>query len=114
MNDDVLGLNHLLSFAATLHTVRPPSSALSSGHLRMAPPKSSSVMPRFFRYQSASAALSPELLKNTPPIPVIFAIVSVLCVQTPESLTFGRDAACVKSASSESSATSSVDKLKMI
>ena len=30
-------------------------------------------MPRCFWYQAASAALSPLLLKNTPPIPVIFA-----------------------------------------
>src|SRR5688572_28324296 len=74
MNDDVLGLNHLLSFPATCHTVRPPSSALSSGHLRMAPPKSSSGMPRCFRYHAASAALSPVLLKNTPPTPVILAM----------------------------------------
>src|SRR5689334_237685 len=93
MNDDVLGLNHLLSFDATLHTVRPPSSAVSCGHLRMAPPKSSSVNPKFFRYQSASAELSPVLLKNTPPIPVIFAIVPVLLVQTNVARTFGREAA---------------------
>src|SRR5687767_11907921 len=80
MNDDVLGLNHLLSFAATCHTVSPLSSAVSSGHLRMAPPKSSSGMPRCFRYHSASAARSPVLLKNTPPTPVTFAIVRSCCL----------------------------------
>src|SRR3982751_2315725 len=74
MNEDWLGLNHLLSFAARCHTVRPRSSALSSGHLRMAPPKSSTGMPRCFRSHAASAALSPLLLKKTPPIPVTFAI----------------------------------------
>src|SRR5687768_2314139 len=78
MKDDVLGLNHLLSFPATCHTVSPRSSALSSGHLRMAPPNSSSGIPRCFWYQAASAALSPVLLKNTPPTPVTFAIVSLL------------------------------------
>src|SRR5262245_32943440 len=78
MKEELLGLNHLLSFAATVQTVRPPSPALSSGHLRMAPPQSSSVMPRCFRYQSASAALSPVLLKKTPPTPVTFAIVILL------------------------------------
>lgn len=31
--------NQPLSFAATFHTVRPLSSALSSGHFRMAPPQ---------------------------------------------------------------------------
>src|SRR5438128_11507712 len=78
MKADVLGLNHLLSFPATCHTVSPRSSALSSGHLRIAPPKSSSDMPRFFWYQAASAAWSPLLLKKTPPIPVILAIVPFL------------------------------------
>src|SRR5215212_2569823 len=85
MNDDVLGLNHLLSFPATCHTVRPRSSALSSGHLRMAPPKSSSGMPRCFRYHAASAAWSPVLLKNTPPIPVTFAIIPLPCLCAPEA-----------------------------
>src|SRR4051812_12758304 len=75
MKEDLLGLNHLLSFAATCHTVRPRSSALSSGHLRIAPPKSSSGMPKCFRYHAASAALSPVLLKNTPPTPVTLPIV---------------------------------------
>src|SRR5437899_815574 len=78
MKEDLLGLNHWLSFPATCHTVRPWSSALSSGHLRIAPPKSSSVMPKCFRYHAASAALSPVLLKKTPPTPVIFAIVTLL------------------------------------
>src|SRR5688572_10000603 len=74
MKDDWLGLNHLLSLDAVLQTVRPLSSALSSGHLRIAPPQSSSGIPRCFRYHAASAALSPLLLKKTPPIPVTFAI----------------------------------------
>src|SRR5688500_15046274 len=75
MKDEVLGLNHLLSLPATLHTVRPRSSAVSFGHLRMAPPQSSSGMPRCVQYHAASAALSPVLLMNTPPSPVTFAIV---------------------------------------
>src|SRR5215216_3597253 len=75
MKEELLGLNHLVSFAATCHTVRPRSSAASSGHLRIAPPKSSSGMPRCFRYHAANAALSPLLLKKTPPTPVTFAIV---------------------------------------
>src|SRR6266566_8307957 len=78
MKDESLGLNHWLSLSATCHTVRPRSSALSSGHLRIAPPKSSSVIPKCFRYHAASAALSPLLLKKTPPTPVIFAIVALL------------------------------------
>src|SRR4029077_1319938 len=80
MKEDLLGLNHWLSFPATCHTVRPLSSALSSGHLRIAPPKSSSDMPKCFRYHAASSALSPLLLKKTPPTPVIFAIVALLAV----------------------------------
>src|SRR5215210_3850165 len=75
MKEDLLGLNHWLSLPATCHTVSPRSSALSSGHLRMAPPKSSSGMPRCLRYHAASEALSPLLFRNTPPIPVTFAIV---------------------------------------
>src|SRR6188508_3341891 len=82
MKEDLLGLNHWLSFSATCHTVRPRSSAVSSGHLRMAPPKASSDMPRCFRYHAASAALSPLLLKKTPPTPVILAIVALLAVVT--------------------------------
>src|SRR6266550_287637 len=78
MKEASLGLNHLLSFFATCHTVRPRSSALSSGHLRIAPPKSSSDMPKCGRYQAARAALSPLLLKKTPPTPVTFAIVPLL------------------------------------
>ncbi len=58
MNAESLGLNHRLSFWATVHTVRPLSPALSSGHLRIAPPQLSSGMPRCFWYQAASAALS--------------------------------------------------------
>src|ERR1700752_4015012 len=78
MKEELLGLNHLLSFAATCHTVRPLSSALSSGHLRMAPPQSSSGRPRCFRYHAISAAVSPLVLRNTPPTPVTFAIVALL------------------------------------
>src|SRR4029453_12116385 len=40
----------------------------------MAPPQASSGMPRCWRYQAASAALSCVLLKKTPPIPVTLAI----------------------------------------
>src|SRR6185436_14100774 len=80
MKEDLLGLNHWLSLSATCHTVRPRSSALSSGHLRIAPPKSSSGMPKCFRYHAASAALSPLLLKKTPPTPLIFAIVALILV----------------------------------
>src|SRR2546423_3638196 len=86
MKEDLLGLNHWLSFSATCHTVRPRSSALSSGHLRIAPPKSSSDMPKCFRYHAASAALSPLLLKKTPPTPVILAIVALLPVQPPNGV----------------------------
>src|SRR5262245_429224 len=76
MNDDVLGLNHLLSFPATCQTVWPSSSRLSSGHLRIAPPQSSRVNPRCCLYHAASALWSPLVLKKTPPIPVTFAIVT--------------------------------------
>src|SRR5262245_23139699 len=73
MNDDSLGLNHLVSLSATCQTVKPLSVPLSSGHLRIAPPQGSSGMPRCLLYQAASAALSLVLLKKTPPIPVTFA-----------------------------------------
>src|SRR5882762_4521552 len=86
MKEDLLGPNHWLSFSATCHTVRPRSSALSFGHLRIAPPKSSSCMPRCFRYHAASAALSPLLLKKTPPTPVIFAIVTLLPTSSPTAV----------------------------
>src|SRR4026208_1142023 len=76
MKGESLGLNHWLSFSATVHTVSPLSSALSSGHLRIAPPQLSSDMPKCFLYQAPSAALSFLLLKKTPPIPVILAIVT--------------------------------------
>src|ERR1044072_1797695 len=82
MNAESLGLNHLLSLAATCQTVRPPSSALSSGHLRITPPHSSGFMPRCFSYQAASARWSPRLLKNTPPIPVALAIRLLLLAVT--------------------------------
>src|SRR6185295_430374 len=85
MKEESLGLNHWLSFSATCHTVRPRSSALSSGHFRIAPPKSSRGMPRCFRYHAVSAALSPLLFKKTPPIPVIFAIVALLRIQPPDA-----------------------------
>src|SRR6185436_20129563 len=85
MKEDLLGLNHWLSFPATCHTVRPLSSALSSGHRRIAPPKSSSGRPKCFRYHAASAALSPLLLKNTPPTPVTLAIVALLDVWSPHT-----------------------------
>src|SRR4026207_235587 len=78
MNGELLGLNHLVSDFATLHTVSPLSSALSSGHFRIAPPKDSSANPRCFSYHAASALGSPVLLKKTPPIPVTFAIAVLL------------------------------------
>jgi hypothetical protein len=77
MKAEVLGLNHLLSFFATDQTVSPPSSAVSSVHFRMAPPNGSSVIPRCSWYHAFRAAWSPVLLKNTPPIPVTFAIDSL-------------------------------------
>src|ERR1700688_2253319 len=73
MNSELLGLNHLLSLSAICHAVTPLSSALSSDHLRAAPPKSSSRIPKCSLYQCARALLSCLDLKNTPPIPVIFA-----------------------------------------
>src|SRR4029434_2031616 len=85
MKEDLLGLNHWLSLSATCHTVRPRSSALSSGHRRIAPPKSSSGMPKCFRYHAASAALSPLLLKKTPPTPVTFAMAALLDVYSPNT-----------------------------
>src|SRR5262245_26976754 len=75
MKEALLGLNHLVSPSATCHTVRPRSPALSSGQRRMAPPKSSSGMPRCFSYHAARSVLLPLLLKKTPPIPVTLAIV---------------------------------------
>src|ERR1043165_262080 len=93
MKEDLLGLNHWLSFSARCHTVRPRSSALSSGHLRMAPPKSSSGRPRCFRYHAARAALLPLLLKKTPPTPVIFAIVTFLTFGFINSLADSEDMA---------------------
>src|SRR5262245_58194759 len=69
-----LGLNHLVSLSATLQTVRPRSSALSSGHLRIAPPQPSSTRPRWRAYQAASSLWLVFDLKNTPPIPVTFGM----------------------------------------
>src|SRR3954447_8602137 len=84
MNCDSLGANHLLSGAAVVQTVMPPSSCASSPHLRIAPPQLSSEIPRLSLYHLVSAAWSPVLLKKTPPIPVTFAIeppLSRLCRQ---------------------------------
>src|SRR5438552_18324842 len=75
MKDDSLGLNHFVAGSATCHAVTPLSSALSSAHLRAQPPHSSSSIPRCFLYHSRRALSSVFALKNTPPIPVIFAIV---------------------------------------
>src|ERR1700712_3691478 len=74
MKVEVLGLNHSPSFSATCHTVTPRSSALSSGHFRIAPPHSSSGSPRCFAYQAASSLWLPFDLMNTPPMPVTFAM----------------------------------------
>src|SRR5207244_365463 len=74
MKEESLGLNHLLSLPATVQTVSPLSSAVSAGHRRTAPPQLSSFMPRCVSYQAASALGSLLVLKNTPPMPVIFAI----------------------------------------
>src|SRR5687767_1215051 len=74
MKLEVLGLNHWLFFSATCQTVRPPSLALSSGHLRIPPPQDSNWIPRFLPYHSASFLWSPVDLKNTPPIPVTLAM----------------------------------------
>src|SRR5581483_11750487 len=74
MNGAVLGANHLLSGAAMLQAVTPPSSALSSGHLSAAPPQSASCRPSTSRYQAERRAPSPVDLKKTPPMPVIRAM----------------------------------------
>src|SRR4051812_9975730 len=74
MKLDALGLNHSLLFSATCQTVRPRSSALSSGHFKIAPPHASSANPRWRAYQAASCLGSDVDLKNTPPIPVILAM----------------------------------------
>src|SRR5262245_8801363 len=74
MKLDSLGLNHSVFFSATCQTVRPRSSALSSGHLKIAPPHSSSARPRCCLYQAASCLWSDLDLKNTPPIPVTLAM----------------------------------------
>src|SRR5690242_2223670 len=76
MKLEVLGLNHFDSGSATCQTVSPRSSALSSGHLRIAPPQSSSAMPRLSRYQAARRLWSDVDLKKTPPIPVTRAIIA--------------------------------------
>src|SRR5258705_9238041 len=75
MKDDSLGLNHFVVGSATCHAVTPLSSALSSAHLRAQPPHASSSIPRCFLYHSRRALSSVFALTNTPPIPVIFAIV---------------------------------------
>src|SRR5215203_2973371 len=85
MNEEALGANHWLSRPATLHTVRPLSSALSSGHFRIAPPHSSRERPRCFWYQAARA-LGSFTLKKTPPMPVMRAMQApwkpVICAAT--------------------------------
>ncbi|NJM92500.1 MAG: hypothetical protein HC861_07650 [Rhodospirillaceae bacterium] len=48
MKVESLGLNHWVSFSATVHTVSPSSLALSSGHFRIAPPQLSIGSPRCF------------------------------------------------------------------
>src|ERR1041385_2703858 len=73
MKLDSLGLNHFVLGSAISHAVTPLSSALSSAHLSAAPPHTSSSIPRCFLYHSRRALLSVFALKNTPPIPVIFA-----------------------------------------
>src|SRR5688572_18219102 len=74
MKAESLGLNHWLSLSASAHTVRPLSSALSSGQRRTAPPKSDSSMLRCRWYHAANAVASPLHFRKTPPIPVTFAI----------------------------------------
>src|SRR3954466_1539660 len=74
MKLEVLGLNHFDSRSATCQTVRPRSSALSSGHSSFAPPQGSSTMPRLSRYHAANRLWSDVDLKKTPPIPVTRAI----------------------------------------
>src|SRR6185295_700757 len=74
MKLDSLGLNHWLFFSATVQTVRPRSSALSSGHFKIAPPHSSSCNPRCRAYQAASCVWSDLDLKKTPLIPVTLAM----------------------------------------
>src|SRR4051812_10742933 len=74
MKRALLGLNQLLSFSATCHTVRPLSSAVSAGQLNTAPPHSSSFTPRCRWYHAASALESWLERKKTPPMPVTLAI----------------------------------------
>src|SRR3954447_12458508 len=74
MKPDSLGLNQSLSRSATCQTVTPRSPALSSGQRKIAPPHSSSVTPRWSRYQAARAVRSVLDLKKTPPIPVTLAM----------------------------------------
>src|SRR6478672_11840984 len=76
MKADSLGLNQSLSRSATCQTVTPRSPVLSSGHLKIAPPNSSSESPRWSRYQAARAPRSVLDLKKTPPMPVTLAIVA--------------------------------------
>src|SRR5690348_2464413 len=74
MKDAVDGANHLVLGSATCQTVTPSSPARSFGHFNIAPPHDSRGMPRCFWYHAARALWSFVLLKNTPPIPVTFAI----------------------------------------
>src|SRR5438045_3688812 len=78
MKLDSLGANHLLSGAAVDHTVIPPSNCASSVQLMIDPPQSSNLSPRLSLYHAMRASLSFVLLKNTPPIPVTFAIYNSL------------------------------------
>src|SRR6185437_5665110 len=74
MKEALDGANHLVLGSATCQTVTPSSPARSSGHFSIAPPHDSRGMPRCFWYHAARALWSFVLLKNTPPIPVTFAI----------------------------------------
>src|SRR5262245_10067366 len=74
MKLEVLGLNQFDSRSATCQTVTPRSWARSSGHLKIAPPQSSSARPKLSLYQAARRLWSDVDLKNTPPIPVTRAI----------------------------------------
>src|SRR5215831_2250288 len=69
-----LGLNHSVSLSATCHTVSPPSGAWSADHLSSAPPHDSTVRPKWRVYHAASSRAPDFDLKNTPPMPVTFAM----------------------------------------
>src|SRR5436190_11060087 len=90
MKLDSLGANHLLSGAAVDQTVIPPSTFASSVQLMIEPPQSSNLSPRLSRYQATRASLFLVLLKNTPPIPVTFAIYNSLGRICPPTVTSSR------------------------